>query len=853
MPVFVDNISFQDEFTGSYFGKGDSVGSPVLMGCVGDFMFVKINFHVSWNLTNFNATFQGNTITLNSGGAIIQSVGNKKNPNSIFSSFNTAMGGSFVQAGFQIGDTIVITNSGVNNGSYTIANLTDTTLTITSSFTTGSFAGCCMYGTTPINAFDFYYNIQGGKNTPDYNSLTDLNTLQKFSGLMNSEYGYNAMSPNSTSQAWFVSSVDGISCVPTIEYINTTGYNQNYVLFMPFLITPLFQSNQLSNIESAIEQALQGGTDGGAGLFNGQIFNPPDYFTNDCLNFVYQIDAKFSISNSIADQSSVNNVNFGTGNTSWFNSFFPTGINQSGNLITNVQYFCKSIQYTNASGGTLTSIDCNNPTNVIIEIGSVGVSSVEDMFVLNFMGLPVNQGATQGYQFINQETYRTVLLHDRCSKVISDGSTNGDMFGNPTQAITNVTSTRVSTSIIKISFTINLGYLSQETLANLVGFNAAYYAIWVTPQYHSVTTIKNSLRSAILCDVNTAFVNTDDATLLVIDTSNTTDIHFFDTETNEITDNATTDFKGFSGGYGIARCDFKVKSGCTIQSVSCGFVVEIYEPNDYYYLSEIVDSFPIEQWNKTTGSMFNKTINEISITEQRNFPLPANDLRNQRSIKRYTELDGDGFYGYEILYGFQLDYKWWIPIQTSQVFELFPASYWALFTQGYTSINTGTRAIADGYGCSIVYQIVWNILNNTTGITTQFIQKSNISVYDDGGNANGSTCVISTIDNEGNGLSETIPSDIPFIIEAVFNNPEGFNPDTVKIEIILFYNNGTQNIYDRITNLDNSSETSTSYLSYPLAYALTNSNETCTAIVNCDISESLIPLKNLNIFAKITS
>lgn len=849
MPVYLDKILFQDEFNGTYSGGADT-GTSNLMGCVGDFIYATIDCHVAWSLLNFTGIFNSatQTITLdNTNGYNFPPQLTKSS--SLFSNF---VNNSFINNGFKVGDSISITGTtaGVNDGNYTIKTLTDTVITVNETIPhTASYTGVNVYGTTTVNGMDFYYNILGGSEGVNFESKTDKNTLQRFSGVVNNGlYGSFTLQPNTTSQAWWQYQANGISCVPTVTNNGVVNYQQKFTIVFPFLITPLFLTDQLPIIRN-IQNQLKTSSN-----LNTYDYIKPKYFIEDCLNFIYQIDFKYAITNPSADQSSYEQIDFGQGNTSWFNSFFPSGVKKGGAFLNTAQYSTQSVVYTDNSGNVLTSIDVNNVTNVAITINAkTTVVGDNDPFVVNFMGLPINQGTVQGYQYKSQVVYREAFLYDRCLSKLGAVSSNGDAYGTDIQAITNVVGVVVSTTQFTISFKIDLGSLSKKTLAKLALTNNANYLIWVTPQDAESVTLITSNRSAIVADSNLAFVDLDEPSLLTIFTNNTTDVRFYNTETNDIEANPYTDFKGFSGGFGVAKCDFIVQAGCIVNSITVGFEVEIYTPNDYYYANEIVDRFSIESWAKTTKQLYDTVTNQINISESRNYLLPIKDIRNQRSIKRNTALDRSGNYGYRLLYGFQLDYHYWQNLQNwTAEYEKYHAKYWALYTQGYTGVNSGKRAIADGYGSNIKFKIVWEILNTITNNVTEFISYSNVSAYDNGNNTIGTTVVLDTTDTYGTSLYGSIPKDIPFAVVATFTNAAGFNPTTSKVEIILNYNNGNTEAFDRITTADLAIETPNSFFTTLPKVTFSNSNEQADLFVTLDLRTSLLPLKNCNIFVKIT-
>lgn len=838
MSVYIDSILFQDEFTGSYSVPYGDVGVPYLMGCVGDFMYATIDFHVAWNLENFSATFNSSDKTIRINGANLLG--------GYFSSSITktsSLKTGFISAGFNVGDNITITGTTANDGNYTIYKISENSITVNESIsTTGSYSLTSIYGTTPVNGMDFYYNILDQRLIRNFNSLSDLDSIQKFSGVVtNSTF---SLEPNSTSNAWWVSKANGVACIPNVTNNGVESYKQQFTIVFPFIITPLFLSDQLSNLQNAETQSKT--TDS----LNIIDYKKPSYFINSCLNFIYQIDFKYDVTNPNIIQTSLGNIDFGSGNTSWFNSFFPSGVKIGSSFLNSCQFNTYSVSYTDIDGNFLDSIDINNPTNVSVIVANVYENSMnEDSFVLNFLALQSDKGVYQGYQESNQAVYREILLHDRCKSKIGSSATNGDMFNTPIQAITNVTSESINDYTKKINFIIDLGTLSKSTLSKLIP-NDSNYLIFITPQTNSVTSLKLSDRSAIIVDVNRGFINTDDASLLQINTNSTTDVHFFSTENNNITESPKTDFKGFVGGYGIAKCNFKVRENCIVKSINVGFEVEVYKPNGYYYSNEIVDSFGLESWNKSTEQFFDKNITQIYVNESCGYALPANDVRNKRSI---NIIDGSDsiFTQYQLLFGFQLGYKYLQSLPNwSDQFEKYHTNYWALYTQGYTSTNVNQRIIADGYGSNIKFKIIWDILDLNTNISTKFISSSNISCYDNGNNQYGVNLTLDIQDIYGSSLFGVIPNDIPFNVVGTATTEFEFNENSTA-EVVLFYDDGTKQLYDRITTQDNNKETTSSFFTVIPYLLFSSDKKNCSLLVSLDLSSSILPLKNCNIFVKI--
>ncbi len=847
MPVYIDSIKFQDEYSGTISGGADT-GVPYLMGAVGDLAYATIVCRVAWNALNVTCTFSSSkkTITLNYCGSTLAGSG------------LTITDNSFTGLGFQVGDTIVVsgTTSGVDDATYTIKSLTDTVITVNEVIPQdGVFAGINIYGATTVNALDFYYNLVppannlrrqplpnpfNSRTSGSFISLTDQNSIQKFTGFKTPYVDTFSMSPNATSKAWWIKSIGAIQGVPLVTDHGVDGsYNHNYTIVFPFLITPFFLSNQLQIFQNALAQ-------GDLTSLNGNNFGVPDYFINGCLGFICQIDARFNIGSQNADHSSANITTFQNGNTSWFNTFFPSGVKQGSNLLVDAQYDLIDCTYTDNSNNPLTSIDVNNPTNVKLKI-SGGISFTDIPYVLNFMWLPINAGEYQGYSQKNQADFREVFLHDRCKTQQGAGSVNGDKFGTATQAITGLTSTVYNYGQdLELDFTIDLGSLSKST------FNAdtqRNYLIWVTPQDASVTSLSSSNRNAVIGDVNQAFVNTDDPTLLKIITRTTTDVHFYnypDTDGSRF----FTNWNSWSGEYGLARCDFEVKPNCIIKKVNVIIEAQVYDGD-----GNTVATFPLESWTNQTESFFDGELNQISINDNRDFDLPDGDLRNTRSINRKgTTVNPDGSWPFTIVYGFQLGYRFWQSLQNvAEQYSRYPVNYWAVFTQTFAGANSSNPVIPTGYTSGIKFKIIWDIENISTGITTQFISESNIGSYDEGSQIGTNEYTIYTTDLLGTDLNQVISTDTPMYILVQFDGDSIAPPDRHVAfgELVLYYNDGLEIVYDRIMTNDDGPETTKSLWQTVPILSYNASNNTAVLMAKLDLTSDPLKLRSAGIYAKI--
>lgn len=850
MSININSIKFSDDYTGLISGYGSDIGTPFLMGCVGDLIYVKIDFDVAWSLLDSIFTFDSPTKSIK-----------LENCSGLPTIFPNSP--SFINNGFKVNDTIVITGTlgAINDGTYTIATITDYVITVNETIVnTAMYANVNIYGATTINSFDFYYNLIGNNDPATFISLTDSKAVQKFTGVANPYY-YGAtftLQPNSTSQAWWDKKVDSVNCVPTItDYGYSVDYKQEYSMIFPFLITPLFLSTQLNIIQNSYDQNKTNVT------LNSKDFDVPSYFNDQCLKFIYQIDAKFDIVNSTADHTSSKNRPTGAivggtfgndsrdGNTSWFDTFFPTGVYLSGNLLLKQQYTATSVTYKDVLSNPLTSIDINNVTSVETNIRRTGSATItNEKFVVNFMWLPTNTGVYQGYAEANQANFREVFLHDRCRTTIGLGA-HGDQYGLVTQVLTNVIATSVDANNFKVNFDIDFGALCKSTLT--ADLPKANYMLWITPQSTDSISLDTSNRNATIIDVNQAFLNTDDASLLNIITNGTNQVQYFKTPDTFI--NPLTDFRGFAGEYGLMWCQFNVKAGCVIQNFTSTFEVAIIDT----ITNEITNSFPLLIWSNLTTQFFDGVLNNIDVNESNNFNLPASDLRNYKQIYRSKQLDTPGYYAYSITQGFQLGYQYWQNLtQYDSMFELFHTQYWPVYTQGYAGrqgrpiVNVVNPRANISYG--IKQKMVWNILDPSTNITTEFVYYTDIYALDEASNLPGNKVGYKTMDVDGNNLNLAFSADTVTIIVSTFtgaNLDRPLNQIATLGELVVYYNNGNKTIYDRITTLDTTLETKDS-LWLDIKMVEDPSSTTINIIGTIDFSQLTIPATDIKAYAKVT-
>jgi len=224
MPVYITSRTFTDEFTGS--GGG---GVKYLNGVISDRMIATIAFYVKWFTTDVLLTFDGATKTITRS--------------------NNLEFGSFITDGFKVGDSFDVNGSGSNNSSFTITEITDRVITVSETISDETTAAATLFGTTPITAIDYYYNLCEN-NTAQFFNLSDRETKPRFSvdGITATGSSSHNMFVSTNSKAW----VNGTA---NISEIGIVEYAQKFEIIHTFDINPVWLAEQQSNFENGLPPA----------------------------------------------------------------------------------------------------------------------------------------------------------------------------------------------------------------------------------------------------------------------------------------------------------------------------------------------------------------------------------------------------------------------------------------------------------------------------------------------------------------------------------------------------------------------------------------------------------------------
>lgn len=355
------------------------------------------------------------------------------------------------------------------------------------------------------------------------------------------------------------------------------------------------------------------------------------------------------------------------------------------------------------------------------------------------------------------------------------------------------------------------------------------------PSPGNVDSLYYTDRIAVLCDINSATTDTDEETLLILGTDtgmiNLMDVVFWkDTDPS----NPYTNVSGNLGQFWRAKCGFRILEKCTIQNINVNIQVQVLNAS-----GDVEGIFPLETWNNPTADAYNGIFTDMRIKESQPFFLEDESPFIVKSILRDSSVDGAGYYGYELNYGFQLGFSWWQQLNDfAKQYETYSNQYWPVYSQN--KVISGSDIQTDGGTASIKFIVTWDILNNVTGVITQFNRTCSI-VCNDEEYTNTITGVITTEDAIfADDLQQQISDDVQTQVIGTFNGtgigtaPIGYG---IVAEMAIYYQDGSINRYDRVTSESSPLEDSLWIASLSITI-VTNDQVVVTGTL--DISKELI-------------
>jgi len=737
MAVNLVEVKYFDEFSGT-----GGTGADYIIGCVGDKARVELTFEVEWKSVDVPMTFASaagvNTITRTDSG-------------------------SFIDDGFKDGDIIEVSSTTSNDGTKNVLKVTDLTMTVTTALTTETSSTTTITGVTVINDIDYYFNLIENDAPEDYHSLVDRDTQQRFRSGVNSQTGTTAvdMIVSTNSKGWYDDYPPSIVGVPN----STTGAcsgsgaactvnadcppGQTCVLPNPrspqrfkiaheFIIKPLFLNGQLSNFQNGLPPA-------------------PEYFGDRrALKYIAKIDAKFTRTDPEVPHTSAFDLK--KGNTAWFNEFLngeePT-------------YRVDSIAYTDTiTGATLTALQYCRKTNVQVNVTSLGgkFSNSATKLVLHHAYMPLEES-----DYINTRTSHPYnFRYDRASVTLGSAGVNGEKLGTAVQAITALSATYISATQARLNFTIDYTNLLNTTNTFIDAKDAANrnYFLAVTTQDDAITTYRAMDRNAVLADVNILACNKDEADLFVI-----IDYVRFYEHPDEVTNHFTNMNMWERDGI-YSRTQFFLKSGTGAKINSLELRIEAVHPTE--------DSFTLESkiFDLTGFRPDRNGVQDIDISEEREFVLLDGDPRKRVSFRRLPALDIVNYSAYEIDCGFKFRWETWR--------DLFGAS------DDFPEAKENWARYSDDPDWSVQFNVYASVERDDN--VTDFIHKSDLGILAEGeqGDAPVTVTIETFTDDEVTNLDGNILTDDNTLVKATFTGDfSSLGTGTTGYYGILFLDNET--------------------------------------------------------------
>ena len=684
------SILHYDEYTGT-----GATGSPYLMGSFMDKITTKVQVAVHWETLNLLCTFNASAKTIT------------RNDNR-----------SFYDDEWSVGDTFTITGTVSNNGNFTISFISadGSTITTVESLTNESTNSANLYGTTPVNCLDFYFNLIENSQQLTFNSLVDTNQPCKKTA---SKTTWNVGDTVNLVQA--TTSIGWDNGSGTVTRESDIGYKRKYIIWHTYYIAPFsLAGQQIINSSKS-------------------IIYPPYFANGNTLKYVCRIDSKKSLSDPTINHTTDINYKYPLGNVGYLNEFLNGG---------KPEYTFGSISILSKSL-PVSKIDFTTQAIFDVFIGSVnghftnGGLGVGSQMVLDLIYCPQTPS-----QYTNTATNMvTNFLLDRAVLTIGAASINGEQYGTDLQSLTSIQASYISANVCEIQFFIKFSTYIKTLLASLPA-NNRNIMITVTPQEKATTSLQTTDRNSVLLYYANCNYDQDDSTLLTF--TDTIFHQFPDTDKNTF-----TDYKGFIGDTILSKSYFTVDNTAKLTSVSA----------------------EIQAINTVTGETITlqKTNNSIQnddgicqpISETNRYKLPLDSPFNQTVFNRNVALDTETSIGYEFDYGFIGRYETWVTVpEASKAFTCENFQDWSIYSleANWTLALVITADVfKNNYTTTFIHQAPFNLYDemySESGFMSHLTSKIETFYQDISGyqNANGlilgnqNTHVVMTINGDFNSL-----------------------------------------------------------------------------------------------------
>ncbi len=560
-----------------------------------------------------------------------------------------------------------------NDGTYTIASLTDSTITTVEAITTsGVYSLVNLNGTTQINAIDFYPNLIENNSPLSFTSLTDNQSICKQSASKTNWVATETVNLSQATQSDGWRTGNG-TVIKNTDANLASNYRQEFLITHSIWITPLYLS-------------------GDTVILDGRLYYPSYFLDTNSLKYVARIDGRFDTVNPTAPHTTPADYPYQLGNIGWFDEFLNGGV---------ADYTLTSVRYVDLlTGDPVTEIQIDRVTVVIAVIHSAsGRFTGTTKQAVNFFYCPDDQS-----DYVSTKTTDLLENFRFDHKLINSGAANvnGINYGTDYQALTNIASVIDSANQLTLTFSVDLSQQTKTFLKSKDEGNRKYI-LAVTPQRESSTMLADTDRNAVLIDFNLVSYDLDDSSLL-----SWRDILFY--QYPDTTTNSYTDYKGVIGDHILTKSQFNVKNTGT----PINLIAQIQVVN-----SVTGESFNLEQYTQQfpESEVINGAVCDSVAPTILQYNLLPSDPRNQAYLTRNVALDTSSSFGYEFNYGFVARYEEWRQVQSfDSAFACDHAQDWSIYS------------LKPDWDIKFIMTV--NVLG-ANDHTTEFKRTANLTIIDD--------------------------------------------------------------------------------------------------------------------------
>lgn len=507
-------------------------------------------------------------------------------------------------------------------------------------------ANSVAYVSTPMQGIEYSFGLIENNKPPNFNSKIDGNRrnsiAQGLDSAVSTPIVMTQLGAKSNQYGSLQIEGNGIG-----DGAPSPEVSQAFIITHTFLIDPLSLAGQNQDTK------------------NGKA---PDYYKDiNCLKYIF----KAELSNDLTDPNRKKEIiEFSkSGNTGFLGENFNTGLTNY--VISNVVF--KRLN-GDVSGSMELTTDQTTLTFNITNAENSPFSSSNTKFVLNHWFMPTPEDEYREPQFsntVNLAKDRNIIqnfLFDRVTCTLDDAITSPpDNLGTDQQIITSFLVEHLSNSVVEVSVIFGM---SAESLARILATSGIDYALSISTKNHLFTGSQSD-NVTLKIDVASYFTDITDPEMIQ------TDITFMDHPSTDIDTEGKTALTVRVEDDVVAVAKFVLNrndiTGYTRDGVEVRYrsvtmqVIARKNPDTYFVLDRFHRDLPPNR-HKTIvpyGSVpIFGTLGTGSITQDRGFRTPPDDLRKNITVGRRTDLDiGDGFFNYEAAFPFIFRDEEWIPLE----------------------------------------------------------------------------------------------------------------------------------------------------------------------------------------------